>query len=444
MTDMTAFERQLSGEIAGLMGPVRSVDDLAIYESVTAANRPQRWGFTMFSALRFVAAGVVVALFGGFLLAGVLTAPQPDGVVPAAVTESPAAEATSTPTDVPDPSVHTEILPGVELTVQEVEPGVYRVVDDGVRILASKNNRGIVAGHDGGLWVVRLNTFFRLGSDTAYEWAITKPLVFGFEVGPDGTVWTDQSPREGTASIQSFDGEGWTTQKRQAGLVDMTLDGTVWAVWEDPEQEFGHAFGYLDADGWQVLGEPAGAPLVAGPDDIWAIGGLWASYAHRFVDGTWQHLVAIEEGTEGTWEEGIGTDGPQFGLAGLGPDGTFWGIGGGDGDLVRFDGSEWSRWPLEDSGIAPGSYDSLGVAADGSVWLATGAALPEGFRQAADPGGTYEPTCDGIGHFDGVTWDRYLPDRCVDDIDVAADGSVWAIADKGLYVIAPEAVAAAE
>jgi len=50
----------------------------------------------MFSALKFVAAGVIVALFGGFLLAGVLTTPQGDEMVPAAVTESPQPEESDT------------------------------------------------------------------------------------------------------------------------------------------------------------------------------------------------------------------------------------------------------------------------------------------------------------------------------------------------------------
>ena len=45
-------------------------------------------GPTVFSALRFVTAGVIVGLFGGFLLAGVLTTQQLDKV-PAAVTEPP-------------------------------------------------------------------------------------------------------------------------------------------------------------------------------------------------------------------------------------------------------------------------------------------------------------------------------------------------------------------
>ena len=87
--DMTAFERQLSGEIAGLMGPAGSVDDLAVYESVTAASgRSPRWGFTLFSALEFIAASVIVALFGGFLMVGVFTTQQGDEVSPAAPSAS--------------------------------------------------------------------------------------------------------------------------------------------------------------------------------------------------------------------------------------------------------------------------------------------------------------------------------------------------------------------
>jgi hypothetical protein len=45
----------------------------------------------MFSALKFVAAGAIVALVGGFLLSGVLTTPNADEVAPAAVSASPTA-----------------------------------------------------------------------------------------------------------------------------------------------------------------------------------------------------------------------------------------------------------------------------------------------------------------------------------------------------------------
>ena len=52
-------------------------------------------------------------------------------------------------------------------------------------------------------------------------------------------------------------------------------------------------------------------------------------------------------------------------------------------------------------------------------------------------------------HYDGTTWTSYLVGSCIDDFAIAPDGSVWlgAAGSAGrlhLYVITPEAVAAAE
>ena len=90
MDPMNAFEQQLSRVASEVAGPVRSVDAMAVVRSATAApvhrwsilvrrvqggvTTPTEGGFSMFSALKFIAAGVIVALFGGFLLAGVLHA----------------------------------------------------------------------------------------------------------------------------------------------------------------------------------------------------------------------------------------------------------------------------------------------------------------------------------------------------------------------------------
>ena len=66
--------------------------------------------------------------------------------------------------------------------------------------------------------------------------------------------------------------------------------------------------------------------------------------------------------------------------------------------------------------------------------------------------------CDGLVSFDGSDSHRYLSGLCVHDIDIAADGSAWVLANEwvgtrdapqmvgpvDLYVITPEAVAAAE
>ena len=198
---------------------------------VTNGHAPAR-GFTMFSALKFMTAGVIVALFGGYLLAGVLTTQQGDEALPAAVTGSAAPEATGEATGSPDPSISTDILPGVTLSIEEVEPGVYRVVNDGVRDLAKANDFDIVAGHDGGIWLLRPKWFFRLGTQGAHDWPTKTPKHAEFEVTPDGTVWV-----QAEGALQSFDGENWTTHFEEGGYggIEVTSDGTVWATWDDPE-----------------------------------------------------------------------------------------------------------------------------------------------------------------------------------------------------------------
>jgi hypothetical protein len=104
------------------------------------------WGFqTMFSAAaKFVVAGVVVALLGGFLLVGPLTRPSDDRPPAVGASASAQAEPTDALTASPDPSVEvvrddatirSDLLPGVDLVTGEVEPGVYRVLSDGIRDL---------------------------------------------------------------------------------------------------------------------------------------------------------------------------------------------------------------------------------------------------------------------------------------------------------------------
>ena len=90
-------------------------------------GRTRTRGLTVFSALKFIAAAVIVALFGGFLLTGILSTPQGDEVLPATLTESPS------------PMTTEELLSG--MVTEEVEPGVFRVVHDGVRDLTRDARR---------------------------------------------------------------------------------------------------------------------------------------------------------------------------------------------------------------------------------------------------------------------------------------------------------------
>jgi len=450
MYDVNAFERQVADEALRMAGPSEPVDDAAIFIAITATQSP-KWRFqSMFSAARFVLAGAIVALFGGFLLAGLLTQPSDDQLpaVGASASATVQAEPTDATTGEPEPTgeavVDTTIpvvLPGVDLVTEEVEPGVYRVDNDGVRDLAKANDIDIVAGHDGGIWLLRNRRFFRLGGGGWLSWptgtrlAESPRLASEFEVAPDGTVW---------AAGASFDGQSWTNHSEEDdwSFLEVTPDGTLWAVWADPEADgedaaFSLAFGYLDEDGWQALG-PLGDldavqviptnVLVAGADNIWAR--VWdfhgPSRLVRFVDGAWREEL-----------DGVGR--PE--LVAIGPDGTFWGVfsdwDNDSVDLARFDGDEWSRWSLLDTGFGPGDEaPQFEVAPDGSVWFGV---------RAGPLGGPWQ-SCDGVSRFDGETWQRYLSGLCVRAIDVTVDAAVWLLAKdpheslRHVYLITPEAV----
>jgi hypothetical protein len=105
MDPLNAFERQLARIASEVAGPARPVDAMAIVRSAKSGPVRRslvlaRWfrdgsttvderRFSMFSALRFMAAGAIVALFAGFLLAGALMTPPGDDALPAAMSGSP-------------------------------------------------------------------------------------------------------------------------------------------------------------------------------------------------------------------------------------------------------------------------------------------------------------------------------------------------------------------
>ena len=487
MVDLNAFERQLADESLRIVGPVRPVDDLAVFEAAT--SRSQRWGFTMLSALKFIAAGVIVALFGGFLLAGVLTTPQGDEVAPAAVTDSPERAVTSEPTEVPDPSVRTDILPGVALTVEEVEPSVFRVVDDGVRDLTSVDAEDIAAGYDGGIRLLREDDFIRLGSDETHQLPVVPrgDIALALEVAPDGTMWVIPCrsglyyPKQCGDAHRSTDGEEWTPQPCPRDSLDcqgftVASDGTVWATWrvDGTTRQGRWRVGQLGPTGWQPLDGDARYDSVPFRGyrrmivtDAGGVYGMGYDNIYRYEDGGWDNFAPRP------WDT----------LHDVGPDGTVW--YGGDDGLVRFADGEWEHWALADlpdirygfgnddvvdTGAVQLDESRFEVAPGGSLWFDLWRDSADPRIRDEDPDDFYSRAvevrlvCDGLTRFDGQTLDRFLPGRCI-SMDVAADGSVWVLAADDLpwvfdhevegwgladdhtwdlYVITPEAVTATE
>ena len=201
----------------------------------------------MFSATKFVVAGAIVALFGGFLLAGVLTQPS-DEMAPAAVTASPS------------PVTTEELLSG--MVTEEVEPGVLRIRDDAVRF---PGVRGPAISPTGRLWLFRGGSMFELGR------ADSEVPSHGVEPGfwsdmaftPDGVLWAKQDAGQDEGTLASFDGEGWTEHPlpdgSPIGAIEATTDGAV-LVTEHVEDGPGPLVARLDDDGWTML------PMLDDPD----------------------------------------------------------------------------------------------------------------------------------------------------------------------------------
>lgn len=118
MHESDAFERQIAGEMMRRAGPIRSVDDAAIWAAVVATKAPNRSIGGFLGVIRFAAAGVIVAAFGSFLLAVALTQPRDQDNRPVVGGASPSPAAS---TVVPSPAVTVAPSP---TTVASPSPSV--------------------------------------------------------------------------------------------------------------------------------------------------------------------------------------------------------------------------------------------------------------------------------------------------------------------------------
>ena len=367
------------------------------------------------------------------------------------------------------PTATEALLAG--MVTEEVEPGVFRVDNDGVRDLSGIGTWGLnslAIAPDGVVWVCSERTArpFPLGESEAQMVACP---VLSMAVAADGSVWLIDLDSD---SIRSFDGATWAEHgsRAQDGRVWRDLstapDGTVWTTALETECPTDlkpcneRVLVRIDADGAitdvavgpDIIDQPLWIDdLAVAPDgDVWMTvlvqhGGWDVATLLRYDGAAWE-AVAPPQGTLSQND----VSGQALGFA---PDGTLW-IGTGstpDGNtgLARLDDSGWTIFSNED-GVRPWGtahrwifLADLAVAPDGSVWVNAASEDP------MDGG------CGGVARFDGAMWTTYLVGTCVDDLDIAHDGAVWVVGESeetayagsgstDLYVITPEAVAAAE
>ncbi len=174
----------------------------------------------------------------------------------------------SAPTHTAVRSVTGDLIAGAELLTEEVEPGVLKVLSDGVRSTLG-GNEDIAVAADGDVWVFKARQSYKLGDAESHEWEndlfdIGQDSSEDIEVAPDGTLWWADRDGDG---LKSVDGRAWTVRrpapKGEQGSVDQVEvldDGTVLASWwsggrGDGQREVGR----LSEDGWQIIHSVGGS-----------------------------------------------------------------------------------------------------------------------------------------------------------------------------------------
>jgi hypothetical protein len=468
MDDMSAFERQVVSHIHAFVGPSRPVNDAAIFTSITTTQSPRWKLLPMFSPTKFVVASAILAVFGGLLLAGLQTRPSDHSVRPAAASPSASPDATTSAspeaTIVPDQSLGSDLLPGVDLVTEEVEPGVYKVLNDGARDLAALDDPSIppdtdayllVVDPDGGVWTFGPDRdFFRLGDPASHLWT-DEPLFIGdedIEIAPDGTVWSAISWRPSSVGkhpdLMAYDGASWTDEglipADEVGVyawqVEVGPDGSVWAL-ESTGIYMRESAGWIP---WPTPFEVDGGTRLHISDDgtRWLIGSsIWRDESDwRDGEPNWEEIFP-----DYRWWSGTGTLRDQVAIS---PNGTLWvHLDGASYDapaLVRLEHDEWTSWSRAD-GVPPHilteswTGQAMAAATDGSVWLVPGdpasrrgdpGSVLFDLRSRPADGGRFckgeEPgTQRGVSRFDGTAWTQYLAGRCVHALAVTPDGTAW-------------------
>ena len=336
----------------------------------------------------------------------------------------------------------TDILPGVPLVVEEVEPGLLKVVGDGIRDLSDRSIEpafdGITAGLDGSVWLFRRDEFFRLGDAETHRWGSgSGPPPFGVRfrtahvlVDTDGTLW------RATPTRFMYDGARWKTPRiagrKPSGCgsgdrrmcvmsIAASADGSVWLTLDERGERVRIArrrdgtwrtwpgFEQIDDSGIIVGASDSGEVfLIEEPNEDTEL--AWLNSTSNGHD--WQVTVDIA-GVFGR----VGS--ADWDTAAVGPDGTLWMDFGERLARRTYDEGEdqriWNVVPSPGIGVGNGicglSYacDLMEVAPDGTLWAGL-----------AD-----RRTCAGLGHVTTSGSTTYLDGACVRGLDIAPDGTVW-------------------
>ena len=229
MTEMTDFERQVADEMLRRAGPVRPVDDLAVFDAVAAATRSPRWRLwstpmpsangdpamitgrthAMFTPVKAIVAGALT-----FALLGVLSIAQPfdqqGATVPGAPVASPPPSAPVAPEASPFDGWTVADLSAWEAAFESGDYDQVRALftDDGI-ITTTGNIMALYYGETAevGQWEVDSPGFkWFAGAEGGGDMTVVgTPIQIGDNTVAFGWAWS--SGISGTALLHLRDGK---------------------------------------------------------------------------------------------------------------------------------------------------------------------------------------------------------------------------------------------
>lgn len=292
--------------------------------------------------------------------------------------------------------------------------------------------RSIAIDTDGSKWI---GTYRGLARFDSTNWTVydTDHLKLAATDGwnlPDRDVWTILVDADGVkwfgfyGGLVRFDGTNWAVYNTGTSLLPdnhvtsivIDVQGTKWIT------TWGGGLAKLDDEGWTIYNRlnsdiPGGGDVtrvfaVDNDKAVWL--GVYGGGLVRFDGTTWTIYSTENSGLP---------RGPR--CVAVDANGDKW-IGAVDG-LATFDGLEWTVYRSENS---PLPFDDVGVIVidkDGNKWIGGGTPSP---LSAKGP--------KGLAKFDGTNWTVYntdnsgLPSNSVWCLAIDAGGNKWIGTDKGL------------
>jgi ligand-binding sensor domain-containing protein len=240
---------------------------------------------------------------------------------------------------------------------------------------------------------------------TTWTW-LRGGWVNDIEIAPNGEPWFAFF----STGVQSWNGNRWVDRTGPFGTLGISLvtkdhAGNMWigtftgSVWR------------FHGGTWDVVHHPPSLPshiygLAFDADDRPTVAGI-GGVAVLNGDGSWTAYTTQNTGLANRWVDDIFVDST----------GTAW-FGTAGSGVVRFDGKRWAGfnpynwgsqpWPFPTDGAFGMAEDSLG-----RIWAT--------------------PTNNGVGAWDGTSWQAHLPHLDLESLAVDSGGTLWASGFSGVY-----------